>query len=430
MNLYLKIVLTFLGLYLGIAKPFKSFAEPQRVSTKIPLPEGALLPWQTLGIDPEIRAYLSISLEDAKEQLVKQIFKNPTPLNQYVTQNGSQIPSINATLKSSRITVGNLQDIGDPPLQLTIQPILGSIANKLIIAIEIADMKLNTVVSSAHTTIEKSDIFDKNSFNKSKIITNAIDPLYKVAIEKVSNIKSSPLPPNALHIGFSLSKENTRIDQGSALSLNLLLKEKLAEKGYTINREIGNDYVIHMRTILGIKDKMRRVTRRIILNWQLPKVLKFPLNIKASIRLGESVYASQVAKETNHSITLEDKNPLDIPIIDSITDFLNRESKALYLAEKPQVARIYGAWVYLDRGRAYGLKMNDRLILQKNAITIKGHVVGFFGARLRLKSPRGFNIHEGAIVYIRKGQKKVNIGDVFSFDMRKFPTKWPPSKSM
>jgi hypothetical protein len=70
--------------------------------------------------------------------------------------------------------------------------------------------------------------------------------------------------------------------------------------------------------------------------------------------------------------------------------------------------------------------MNDRLVAGSGADEIKGHVVRFFGPEENLKSPRGFPIHEGAILYIRKNQKAPKIGTEFRMDPRTFPTPWPP----
>ena len=43
------------------------------------------------------------------------------------------------------------------------------------------------------------------------------------------------------------------------------------------------------------------------------------------------------------------------------------------------VIKVYGAWAYLDKGRAWGLEMNDRLWFEKDGRMVKGHVVAYFG---------------------------------------------------
>ncbi|MEN9834775.1 MAG: hypothetical protein RL011_968, partial [Pseudomonadota bacterium] len=105
---------------------------------------------------------------------------------------------------------------------------------------------------------------------------------------------------------------------------------------------------------------------------------------------------------------------------------LKAEEKTLQLSDWPQVVKRDRAWVYLDRGRAWGLKMNDRLLAEVDGETVKGHVVHFFGPEAKLKSPRGFPVEEGAVLYIRLHQKLPRVGTTFKFDPRTFPTKYPP----
>ena len=92
------------------------------------------------------------------------------------------------------------------------------------------------------------------------------------------------------------------------------------------------------------------------------------------------------------------------------------------LADVPQAAKIYGGWVYLDRGRAYGLHMDDRLVAKDaSGKEITGHIVGFYGPEMGLKSPRGYLINEGAIMFVRKGQRETALGQAYTFDTRQYP---------
>jgi hypothetical protein len=58
--------------------------------------------------------------------------------------------------------------------------------------------------------------------------------------------------------------------------------------------------------------------------------------------------------------------------------------------------------------------------------SIKGHVVGFYGPELKLTSKSGHSIAEGAIIYIRKGQRSIKLGDSFEYEQVNYPTPWPP----
>jgi hypothetical protein len=102
---------------------------------------------------------------------------------------------------------------------------------------------------------------------------------------------------------------------------------------------------------------------------------------------------------------------------------LDQEKKLLTHNSPAKVIKIRGAWAYLDKGRSWGLLMEDRLISPKS----QGHIVGFFGPEEKMvhldqKTP----VYEGAILYIRKGQRQVALGDDFIYDIKEFPTPWPP----
>jgi hypothetical protein len=73
--------------------------------------------------------------------------------------------------------------------------------------------------------------------------------------------------------------------------------------------------------------------------------------------------------------------------------------------------------------------MNDRLVGIEQPNAFKGHVVAYFGPELKLKSPRGWPINEGAIIFIRKGQKNLKIGQAFTYDGMRVPTSWPPTNA-
>lgn len=198
--------------------------------------------------------------------------------------------------------------------------------------------------------------------------------------------------PSALHVGMTLAREQTRRDEGSAFCAQALLAEKLVRQGFTVVRPWGNETLGKMRNTLGLPPALRRPTRTLVMLWDLPRSDQKKaqqtqaLTLKASIQIAESVTGQPLPKiseiawqgniGSNGEIALDSKNrELDL--------FLDQERNALSLKEAPQVARINRAWVYLDKGRAYGLRMNDRLVVEGGprdyGAAIKGHVVGFYG---------------------------------------------------
>ena len=69
--------------------------------------------------------------------------------------------------------------------------------------------------------------------------------------------------------------------------------------------------------------------------------------------------------------------------------------------------------------------MNDRLVVADDSQVVKGHIVGYYGPELSLKSPKGWPISEGAIMYVRKGQRESKLGQEFKYDKMTVPTPWP-----
>ena len=83
----------------------------------------------------------------------------------------------------------------------------------------------------------------------------------------------------------------------------------------------------------------------------------------------------------------------------------------------------------MDKGRAWGLKLLDRLTVRESPGEIRGHVIKFFGPELKLKNINGQTINEGAIIFIRKGQRLAKPGQSLVYDQTEFPTPWPPGNA-
>lgn len=196
-----------------------------------------------------------------------------------------------------------------------------------------------------------------------------------------------------------------------------------------------------------------RPTRRLALAWLEDKPLKgqtaasdpepegqtrWPASIRIRWQLSEAVFGRGLAG-TRASVQAQGgQSPLQeaavvfdpralpnaLALPGELLDQLRREQLALVNTEQPAIAATYGAWVYVDKGRAYGLNMRDRLVIEgagEEGGPIKGHVIGFFGAERGLLSPRGYVISDGAIVFVRQGQSSVRAGQEWRYDTRRFP---------
>ena len=112
----------------------------------------------------------------------------------------------------------------------------------------------------------------------------------------------------------------------------------------------------------------------------------------------------------------------------SLTTHLKKDQSSLANDSLPTVIKVLGAWAFLDKGRAWGLRYGDRLVNTAGSEAIKGHVVDFYGPEKKLRSNNGALIYEGAILYIRKGQKKTRKNTSFAYDPTKYPTPMPNIK--
>ena len=142
------------------------------------------------------------------------------------------------------------------------------------------------------------------------------------------------------------------------------------------------------------------------------------------ITVTEAVFGKSIPDNWSEPLTIAAKTngEVELKFSGRLTDLMTSEQRALKRDELPQIVKLRGAWAYVDKGRAWGLQMNDRLVLADGSGTIKGHVVGYFGPEMKLKSPRGYSINEGAIIFIRKGQKETKEGQTLSYDPQKVPT--------
>ena len=418
---------------------FSSAANAQEGS--LPYPQGTTLPWRTPGIDLAERGKVREALDTAFKALAAAWLKTPKPLPEIISD--ARPMTLSTRREGKKILAGDLTSpIGDTPLAL--EPTWCRIFDREVLLITITNTKTNELLAAAHTTVAKSNWnTQRDAEGLGTLLSTQMPALAREAMGSAQKKLSQSPRTDALHVGLSLEHHVTRVDEGSSHCLSALLEERLvrtandsnSERGFTIARALGLDQLALVRNMLGQDPPtLTRPTRVLVLGWQRTRGQAqnkkiFPLSLELTSRPLESVFAHSIpagrSKDTV-TVSIDRNNRVAIDGITKLSNFLTSERNSLLLADAPQVARINRAWVYLDRGRAWGLKMNDRLVAGSGADEIKGHVVRFFGPEENLKSPRGFPIHEGAILYIRKNQKAPKVGTEFRMDPKVFPTPWPP----
>jgi hypothetical protein len=229
---------------------------------------------------------------------------------------------------------------------------------------------------------------------------------------------------NNLKIKLTTKRGGIRKYNSSNYCLSHLLAASLA-KDFKVVTTVGyENYSLLRRSKLLPPSRPMRATRELIVDWkqQTNGAMEY------TIENAEAVFGQSINDKMIGTIDYTQRTrALDIASRESLFKYLEQEQSALNLIEKPMIAKTYKAWSYVDKGRAWGLKIGDRLTTRgKNGEPIKGHVVGYFGPEHKITSPRGYPVHEGAIIYVRKGQSMAIKGQIFDWDTKKFPTPWPP----
>lgn len=374
-----------------------------------------MLPWHGVGIDPAVWRASRTVLTQSRDELARAIFTKPETL----PENGKLLRNTQHLLRD--VTVGT--PAAPLPMAAIVAPTLCTVADQYVAFVMIRDIGRNEVAGIAHRVMAR----------KSGLKSVSLTELYQQARKQAQSFNGNDTG-DALQIGTSLSFRTTRADHGSSLCLDLLFAEKLTKAGYRVFSPVGNEWVQALRreqtTVGSPVHAGRRSSRRLIFAWTAPAALmrrsiSLPLTYRLRLNYGEGVFGGVLPEglQTDIPMAVRDEQ-IDFAIPPAITDFLDQERSNLQLADLPHVIRVYKGWVYLDRGRAWGLKMDDRLVSTDGQSA--GHVIGFFDDEWHLKNAAGSPIHEGAILFIRKGQASEALGQTYQFDMTQYPTPWPP----
>lgn len=369
------------------------------------------LPWHTIQLPPEIRAKASESMDKAYEQSIQSNDGNIKSLLKIIDTNKNLTQNLKLRIKKFMTSPqgGETQFI---------YPTICSLANQYLIFLTHTQYGTGKIIASTHRTIPKEEFHQ--SLQEKRLDALLLGVLNNLSI---ANENQTATPQSALKVSFALSRETTGTKHGSSLCLNMLLEENLARQ-YSVMSTTNTEDMESVYRVMGFPTVSRRSTRKIINSWFFNNQdnLNFPLTLKLRSQYAEAVMGQNIQTSMKSIYTLSiQNNQIQIIPDKNIESFLNQEDKALNLADSPTVSKIYRAWVYLDKGRAWGLKMSDRLVIRGKESEIQGHVVGYFGKEMNLKSPKGYDINEGAIVFIRKGQRKTRVGQEFIFDPKQYP---------
>lgn len=372
-------------------------------------PELSLLPWQLIGLDNEFATRNTKKLKALHSQIQASLLTEAKPLDLWIEAEGRTLP---LNLKHSLHPVQSGKAKGSVSAPAYVLPVLCRVGEDIVVATELLNLSDNFLLSA------KQQFTARAAWEGESAPITIADNWGQELFEKI-RLPETEAAAFKVDLGLLRSSHNTI--KGSHECLNMLVAHEL-QKTMMVPTPLDLLEGYRLRQTLLTGSAPKRSTRTFLLDWgRDPKGPKLAAQVISS----ESVLGSPMKPRGPMTFEIKStENRIELP--EDFKQALNDFRSQLLTEDKPQVAKVYGAWVYLDRGRAWGLDMNDRLYFEEGSRFVKGHVVGFFGSGLNLKSPRGFPIQEGAIVFIRKGQREVKVGDTFGFDPTSYPTPFPP----
>ncbi len=277
-------------------------------------------------------------------------------------------------------------------------PVSCPVANKLVIFVVALDLKSQIMVAISHHVAEMPLSGKKYDINAvAQNLITAMNPSLLKWDHRMS-----------VDIRAALDGEN---GETSRVCLNLILAHALLPD-LKILSPVGREQLVANNVTPS------RHNRTVLTRWNLEDKQQNFFNLRWN--LVESIFAKALDVERKEKVEIKFfKDQLAANFSREMLDKIKVEAQSLKINDTPQIAKINRAWVYLDRGRAYGLKMGDRVVF--NGEKIKGHVIGFYGPEEKVQSPRGFLVSEGAIVFIRAGQYEVKKGQEMTVDSKRFP---------
>lgn len=391
-------------------------------------PEVILFPWKTSFIRPEVKSRLKAPLTASHKLWRQQVADPLLSLSQYIEKNSLGNAALNLKHHIDKIYVAQTA-ASEAMRNKMMQPILCQLSAHYLVSVVQSDRLGERLMNSGHHLIEEKQW--QRALTEEKIEQLLIKSL-ELAWQRSQQNTASQKDDSTMRIGLGLGLQQNAQEQVPGYCLNLIVAEALLSKGYQLPSFIGLEQLAMINRAIPMPRRQSRASRYMALTWTDKKTQSkeglFPLVADLRYSLAESVFANRIARSSKHRwVFNKSAQGVITPVFDqALLDALAQEQAALQRDKLPKISYINKAWVYLDKGRAWGLKMNDRLRGSDSDNEVFGHVVGFYGPEMKIKSPLGYPVSEGAIVFVRKGQKNVKIGQSFNYDLQTYPTPWPP----
>ena len=402
------LALTILGKEnIGFSEPLETSKDTSLVKEISVDYNGGVLPW-VLGIDPDKLRLYKDSLDRVKENISSYCLDSKVDLT-------SLNLATNVKNKLSKMILGTSKP-GSSCQSMFFEPVWLEYRGDNYFFLNVIDSKSNLVFQS--NLILSVEYNPKNDSNKNNLIEQGMKSLFDSFVSKrlsspSNRVKLSLRYSNKdMYLPFSLIMEEALLSQGGINIIHGLSREwlDLASQYLKPGEEKIRNRANRTCSLSWYKDEINETdgTIDIILNW----------------RMSESVFTNHIGSSIDEKLSFKKESSKLVLLpkdgLTSLKQSLGEQQKEL-AAGSPQVLKIDRAWVYLDKGRAAGLRLYDRFIIGNESY---GHVVGYYGVEEKLVSEKGYPVSEGAILYVRKGQNKVRLGQEVRYDPTTYP-KYP-----
>ena len=378
-----------------------------------------VFPWTNPGLDPDFKTSQKASTKQVMATLESLSLPNKQNLAELAKSQNIDL-SLNATRKAKTIWLADLNGIGSEEA-LFLQPIFCDSGEFLVLSFMLGRVESGLILALVSQSFNRP----KDPATLTGLLVGSAPRLWERLKEAASK---TPRYDHRLKLGISNEKGSLTSRKGGTSCLNVLLMPEILDKAPII-ADMGFDHLSFVRRRLGINTPLERSNKRLHVDWKEQDLSKQQRQLAANFTISDAIFADSIKGPIEESWQVDDL-PETFALPKKLIAAIDAEINTLKVDDWPLVSKIYGAWAYLDRGRAWGLNMSDRLVIKGENGIVKGHIVGFFGPSSKVKSPRGFDVTEGAIMYVRKGQKAIKRGQSVGFDLRSFPTAWPPKSDL
>lgn len=385
-------------------------------------PQSILMPWHFFQLANLKRGTLQTETAEATKLWVASLLPEAKPLPSWLEEEEEGLVLESQKMRSQGFWGGG--PIGNAAEPTWIKPYLCKVGQRYLVGLSVLTPKTLVIRLDQHRLVEEKAWQAAEAAGQlAALLGGELNPLGE---SLASGLEQPPEwdPNDLFKPRLSLARNLRSQTTGSPDCVAQILMGDLA-RSTQMPAVLGYQDGVFLKRLWQIQEPPTKANRALVLDISLNEPLEWPLTLTMRVRKSEAVFGAPFFETESYPVILTEQNQTTtVTWPKAWQDFLAAQKDSLKRSDAPQVVKIDRRWAYLDRGRAYGLEIGDRLMSRSGPL--KGHVVGFYGPGLNIRK-KDQKIYEGAILYIRTGSTQ--LGDELVFDPTRFPTAWPPEKT-